>query len=122
MLFGLCSPPPHPFSRLFFPAYDFETSFETIPLPVTVLKTHTLRVTHTKKNWSEREGGFLQTDFLKEKYQMKDSFATDNDNVSARPSVTLNKNHIRKWRKGQRSRLSSKERRKRGGKGCVRRF
>lgn len=65
MLFGLFPPPPPSFPMLyFFKLNEFETSFETIPLPVTVLKTHTLPATDAKKTWSEREGTFLQTDFF----------------------------------------------------------
>ena len=42
-----------------------------------------LQVTHTKKNWPEREtGDILQTDFEKQKYQIKDNFAMESGEVS----------------------------------------
>lgn len=46
----------------------------------------------------------------------------NNDNVSAKLSMTLNKNHIRKWRKGQRGRLSEQEEAETRRKGVRSRF
>lgn len=113
-------------SQCFFQTCEFEVSFETTPPSPVDWRLHTLWVTHTKKNWSEREaGGFCTQIFFKENYQMQLVRFCQGQwqslDLPGRlwPSVKI---VFRNGGKVRRGRSRTKKRQKRGGKGCVHRF